>query len=278
MFTAGGRDLRGQALPVDGAFNNPQPIRGDIPILIGGSGERKTLRFVAKYADGSNFFGDVERVKHLLGVLEGHCERRRPRPGRDHQDPHGHASTSRARTRRRTRRSRPRSPRARRPRPRAGAGLRRATRTRSPSRSRRYLDAGLDGVTISMPDVLRPRERGAGRRDARGGDRDPHRVTPEEVRRIAAIRNPVLRNLEITYAYSLLAGGDRAARAARARTGARSRPGPRARPGRTIRGEDAIGYLQDRLGATATCCTRSRRSGAGCCGAGCSTAARGSGG
>jgi alkanesulfonate monooxygenase SsuD/methylene tetrahydromethanopterin reductase-like flavin-dependent oxidoreductase (luciferase family) len=30
---------------------------------------------VAQYADGSNFFGDLERVKHLLGVLEGHCER-----------------------------------------------------------------------------------------------------------------------------------------------------------------------------------------------------------
>ena len=43
--------------------------------MIGGSGEKKTLRMVAQYADASNFFGDAERIKHLVGVLEGHCER-----------------------------------------------------------------------------------------------------------------------------------------------------------------------------------------------------------
>jgi F420-dependent oxidoreductase-like protein len=64
----------GKYFSVDGAFNNPKPIRGDIPILIGGSGERKTLRLVAQYADGCNLFGDPERAKHLLGILEGHCE------------------------------------------------------------------------------------------------------------------------------------------------------------------------------------------------------------
>ena len=43
--------------------------------MIGGSGEKKTLRMVAQYADASNFFGDAERIRHLVGVLEGHCER-----------------------------------------------------------------------------------------------------------------------------------------------------------------------------------------------------------
>ena len=42
--------------------------------MIGGSGERKTLRLVAKYADGCNVMGDVEKVRHLMGVLEGHCQ------------------------------------------------------------------------------------------------------------------------------------------------------------------------------------------------------------
>ena len=74
MFTEDVATYEGKHYRVDGAFNNPKPIRGDIPILIGGCGERKTLRMVAQYADGSNLFGDVERVKHLLGVLEGHCE------------------------------------------------------------------------------------------------------------------------------------------------------------------------------------------------------------
>lgn len=71
-------------------------------------------------------------------------------------------------------------------------------------------------------------------------------MTPDEVRRVAAIRNPVLRNLQITYAYSLLA----------AELAARSGPGANwctyatwasRQAGRTIRGEDALGFIEQRL-------------------------------
>ena len=75
MFTGSPASYEGTHHSITGAFNNPQPIRGDIPIMIGGSGEKKTLRMVAQYADASNFFGDPERIRHLVGVLEGHCER-----------------------------------------------------------------------------------------------------------------------------------------------------------------------------------------------------------
>jgi F420-dependent oxidoreductase-like protein len=74
MFTEERATVRGTHHHVEGAYNNPKPIHGDIPILVGGSGERKTLRLVAQYADASNVFGDVEKIRHLMGVLDAHCE------------------------------------------------------------------------------------------------------------------------------------------------------------------------------------------------------------
>jgi F420-dependent oxidoreductase-like protein len=74
MFTQESATVEGRHHRVDDALNNPRPLRGDIPILVGGSGERKTLRLVAQYADGCNVFGDPERVRHLMSVLDAHCE------------------------------------------------------------------------------------------------------------------------------------------------------------------------------------------------------------
>jgi F420-dependent oxidoreductase-like protein len=74
MFTNAEATYEGTHHSVRGAINIPKPIRGDIPILIGGSGERKTLRLVAKYADGSNVMGSVDQCRHLMEVLERHCE------------------------------------------------------------------------------------------------------------------------------------------------------------------------------------------------------------
>jgi F420-dependent oxidoreductase-like protein len=74
MFTNAESSYAGKHHSIENALNIPQPIRGDIPIVIGGSGERKTLRLVAKYADACNVMGDVDKIRHLMGVLEGHCE------------------------------------------------------------------------------------------------------------------------------------------------------------------------------------------------------------
>jgi F420-dependent oxidoreductase-like protein len=74
MFTQQETSVTGRHHSTASAVNSPQPLRGDIPILVGGSGERKTLRLVAQYADGCNVFGDVARARHLMGVLDGHCE------------------------------------------------------------------------------------------------------------------------------------------------------------------------------------------------------------
>jgi alkanesulfonate monooxygenase SsuD/methylene tetrahydromethanopterin reductase-like flavin-dependent oxidoreductase (luciferase family) len=54
---------------------SPAPVSSPRPrIMIGGGGERKTLRLVARYADACNFFGPPEMVAHKVDVLRRHCE------------------------------------------------------------------------------------------------------------------------------------------------------------------------------------------------------------
>jgi len=53
----------------------PEPVSQPRPrILIGGGGEKKTLRLVAQYADACNFFGSPEDVAHKVDVLRRHCD------------------------------------------------------------------------------------------------------------------------------------------------------------------------------------------------------------
>ncbi len=53
---------------------SPRPISAPRPrLLIGGGGERKTLRLVAQYADACNIIGDAAMVKHKVEVLQRHC-------------------------------------------------------------------------------------------------------------------------------------------------------------------------------------------------------------
>jgi F420-dependent oxidoreductase-like protein len=56
------------------AINQPPPV-GRIPVMIGGSGEKKTLRLVAQYADESNLTAPVAEVPRKLEALAAHCER-----------------------------------------------------------------------------------------------------------------------------------------------------------------------------------------------------------
>ena len=54
---------------------NPPPLRERLPILIGGGGERVTLRITAQHADIWNGFGDLRTVRHKCAVLDDWCER-----------------------------------------------------------------------------------------------------------------------------------------------------------------------------------------------------------
>ena len=72
----------GQHYQLGRTLNSPQPLtRPHPPILIGGAGEKKTLRLVARYADACNIFDSAE-LSHKLDVLRAHCERE----GRDYAD------------------------------------------------------------------------------------------------------------------------------------------------------------------------------------------------
>ncbi|MBF6605405.1 MAG: LLM class flavin-dependent oxidoreductase [Chloroflexi bacterium] len=62
--------------------NDPPPVQRQLPLLVGGGGERVTLRLVARYADANNLGGGFETVKRKDAILREHCEA----VGRDHTE------------------------------------------------------------------------------------------------------------------------------------------------------------------------------------------------
>ena len=67
-------DLDGTYYRLDGAFLAPAPLQRPIPLLVGGAGERHTMRIAATYADEWNTWGTPETMAAKRAVLERHCE------------------------------------------------------------------------------------------------------------------------------------------------------------------------------------------------------------
>jgi F420-dependent oxidoreductase-like protein len=74
MFTEEAPSFAGKHYRIEKALNVPRPVQPGGPrIMVGGSGEKRTLRLVAQYADMCNVHGSPDTVRRLLGVLERHC-------------------------------------------------------------------------------------------------------------------------------------------------------------------------------------------------------------
>ncbi len=75
LFREQPASFTGTHYTVHQAWNSPRPVAGDIPVLVGGGGERRTLELVARHADACNVLGDALVVRRKLDVLEQHCRR-----------------------------------------------------------------------------------------------------------------------------------------------------------------------------------------------------------
>lgn len=75
MWSDNDGPFQGSRSHLERTLNSPQALtKPHPPILIGGSGERKTLRLVARYADACNLFAGPAELPHKLEVLRAHCE------------------------------------------------------------------------------------------------------------------------------------------------------------------------------------------------------------
>jgi F420-dependent oxidoreductase-like protein len=90
MWTQEEAVFEGKYYQVQGAINQPKGVqKPHIPLLIGGGGEKVTLKLVAQYGDGCNVNGDIDTLKHKFDVIRQHCEN----VGRDYESIHRTTTT-----------------------------------------------------------------------------------------------------------------------------------------------------------------------------------------
>ena len=73
LFNQAVSDFDGRYYQLDGATLEPKPVQNPLPLLIGGGGEKVTLRITAKHADEWNIYGSVETLKRKMRILDQHC-------------------------------------------------------------------------------------------------------------------------------------------------------------------------------------------------------------
>ncbi len=81
LWGAGSPAYEGGRVSVPEAMCYPRPLQAHVPVVVGGGGERRTLRLAARYADAANVMGDKEIVARKAAVLRAHCEAEGRAPG-----------------------------------------------------------------------------------------------------------------------------------------------------------------------------------------------------
>jgi F420-dependent oxidoreductase-like protein len=73
LFSEEKVSFEGKYYQLDDAPLEPKPVQTPLPLLIGGGGEKVTLKLTAKYADEWNVWGTVDTLKHKMKILDQHC-------------------------------------------------------------------------------------------------------------------------------------------------------------------------------------------------------------
>jgi alkanesulfonate monooxygenase SsuD/methylene tetrahydromethanopterin reductase-like flavin-dependent oxidoreductase (luciferase family) len=73
LWGPGSKPFHGQVLTVPETMCYPRPLQTSVPLIVGGGGERRTLKLAATYADYANVFGDLATVRRKAAVLAAHC-------------------------------------------------------------------------------------------------------------------------------------------------------------------------------------------------------------